>query len=491
MPELVLEKMSQQELIDARMNRLTNMRSAQTKWQNEGRDPSPAEYDEFKGWQKEFNSFHERLEKKKEFDRDAAWLTEQEAQNSQLMHGRQTSRGNSNSNRENTREELARSIVSWNPMRNHDPSARHTQYNERQFIPDRSLRGSHEYSDACNRYIYGADLPQAFQGTQFDSQSYRAKANVKLPPTAGGRERNYLQSDDDVRGGYLNVSEVFMEGLLKEVDDQTWIYRLARSIIVAKSEALGIRKLTAKMSTWAKGSELSDATLNEDDSIRFGKRVLTPHYYTGAARLSRDLMRLSTLNPEQLLYSEFARDLGYVIEREAITGDGNQGILGCMIDHPDGITSTRDYSSDTTATTFKFETFIGAKYNQKPQYRQRSRWMMNRRHISEVAQIRSDSGAGAGTGNFIWQPSMVANMPDMILGLPVDENEFFPSATGSGVYFAMLAVWEYYMFAIGLDMEILRLVEVLAHLNQIRYVGRVKLDGMPILEEAFTRLKFA
>lgn len=491
MPELVLEKMTQQELLDARMNRLTNMRSAMTKWQNEGRDPSPAEQDEFAGWQKEFESFDTRLTKKKKFDKDAEWLAQQESRNDDLVHERRTSAGGRSGSTSNGRESLARSIISWNPLKEYDASARHTRYNERAFIPDREVRGSADYSDACNRYIYGSDLPQAFQGTDFTPDLYRAQAALPANIRRMYKEKNYLQSDDDVRGGYLNVSEVFMEGLLKEVDDETFIWRLASNVIVAKAEALGIRKLTQKMSTWQKGSELSDATLNEDDSIRFGKRVLTPHYYTGAARLSRDLMRLSTLNPEQLLYSEFARDLGYVIEREAISGDGNQGILGCMINHPDGITDSRDFSEGTTATTFTFETFIGAKYNQKPQYRQRSRWMLNRRHISRVAQIRTDSGAGAGTGNFIWQPSMVPNLPDTILGLPVDENEFFPSATGSGVYFGMLAVWEFYKFAIGLDMEILRLVEVLAHLNQIRYVGRVKIDGMPILEEAFTRLKFA
>lgn len=481
----LIEKMTQQQLLDNRNNDLTNMRNAMTKWQNEGRDPSPAETDEFNGWKTNVEAYNGRLTAKKKFDKDAQWLTEQEERADDLVGERRTN----NPARDGRDEQLSRHI-SWNPLKSHDPTCRYNRYNERQFIPDRSLRGSPEYSTACNSYIFGADLKESFAETNFEPSLYRAKAAVQLPK-GSSRERAYLQSDDDVRGGYLNVSEVFMEGLLKEVDDQTWIYRLARNMIVAKSESLGIRKLTQKMSTWQKGSELSDATLSEDDSIRFGKRVLSPHYYTGAARLSRDLMRLSTLNPEQLLYSEFARDLGYVIEREAINGDGNQGILGCMVPHADGISTDRDYDDDTTTTTFSFETFIGAKYFLKPQYRQRARWMLHRDHIAEVAKIRTDSGAGAGTGNFIWQPSMVANMPDTILGLPVDENEFFPSATGASVYFGMLAVWEYYMFAIGLDMEILRLVEVLAHLNQIRYVGRVKIDGMPILEEAFCRLQFA
>ena len=79
----------------------------------------------------------------------------------------------------------------------------------------------------------------------------------------------------------------------------------------------------------------------------------------------------------------------------------------------------------------------------------------------------------------------------MLLGLPIDENEFFPSTTGANVYFGLLAVWEYYVFAVGLDMEIQRLVETRASKNQNEYIARAKIDGMPTLAEAFTRLQFA
>lgn len=497
MPDLVIPKielMTAQQLLDGRNNALTNMRNVMTKYQGEGREATPAEIDQMKTHQREAEAYMERMKNRKESDRVEGWLKEEEKRNDELMHdGRRStpSLPSNNPNRQNSLNQMEQ-MIRWNPLERHDPTARFTGYNERMFLPDRSLRGSPEYSLGCQKYIYGHKLTDSFAETAFAEQQhiYRSATPASIKRTLP-KEKAYLQSDDDIRGGYLNVSETFMEGLLKAVDDATWIWRLASQIIVATSESLGIRKLTQHMSTWEKGGELSDATLAEDDSIRFGKKALTPHYYVGSARLSRDLMRLATLNPEQLLYAEFARDLSYLIEQEAINGNGVQGILGCMVPHEDGIDTDRDYSMDTTTTTFKFETFIGAKYAMKPQYRQRARWMFNRSHIAKIAKIRTDSGAGAGTGSFIWQPSMVANMPDMMLGLPVDENEFFPTATGASVYFGMLAVWEFYKFAIGLDMEILRLNEVLAHLNQIRYIGRVKLDGMPILSEAFLRLQFA
>ena len=40
-------------------------------------------------------------------------------------------------------------------------------------------------------------------------------------------------------------------------------------------------------------------------------------------------------------------------------------------------------------------------------------------------------------------------------------------------------------------MELQRLAELYAETNQIGFIGRQEVDGMPVLEEAFARLKTA
>ena len=40
-------------------------------------------------------------------------------------------------------------------------------------------------------------------------------------------------------------------------------------------------------------------------------------------------------------------------------------------------------------------------------------------------------------------------------------------------------------------MQIQRLVELYAATNQVGFIGRMELDGMPVLEEAFVRVKLA
>jgi len=81
------------------------------------------------------------------------------------------------------------------------------------------------------------------------------------------------------------------------------------------------------------------------------------------------------------------------------------------------------------------------------------------------------------------------NQPDILLGFPIDESERVPNTFTNGNYVGLLANWNYYEIADALDMEVQVLVEKYADTNQIGYIGRLKTDGMPTLEEAFVRVK--
>jgi HK97 family phage major capsid protein len=53
----------------------------------------------------------------------------------------------------------------------------------------------------------------------------------------------------------------------------------------------------------------------------------------------------------------------------------------------------------------------------------------------------------------------------------------------------MYADFSYYWIVDALDMEVQRLVELYAETNQVGFIGRLETDAMPVLEEAFVRLK--
>ncbi|MCG8448626.1 MAG: phage major capsid protein, partial [Pirellulales bacterium] len=147
-------------------------------------------------------------------------------------------------------------------------------------------RGTIEYQNALSAYLRGGDK-------NLSPEQYAA-----------------LQSDDADQAGYLVTSEQMAAGILREVDDLLFIRQHARIHTVRDADSLGIRKRTARASTFNWSAELQTST--EDAALKYGKKVLTPHHLTGKIKVSRDLLRRSVVSVDGEVRSEFARDSGEV-----------------------------------------------------------------------------------------------------------------------------------------------------------------------------------
>jgi HK97 family phage major capsid protein len=79
--------------------------------------------------------------------------------------------------------------------------------------------------------------------------------------------------------------------------------------------------------------------------------------------------------------------------------------------------------------------------------------------------------------------------PDRILNIPAYISEYAPNTFTTGQYVAILGDFSNYWIADSMDMAFQRLVELYAETNQVGLIGRLESDGMPVLEEAFVRVK--
>lgn len=307
---------------------------------------------------------------------------------------------------------------------------------------------------------------------------------LKHGDKAGLQQLAALQSDNPTQAGYLIASEQFAAGMLKDVDDLLFIRRYAKIHTVPEAHSLGIRKRTTRMNTFNWSSELVVST--EDSALAYGKKVLTPHHCTGMIKLSRDLVRRTMQGVVAEVQSEMARDAGETMEDGYLTGTGAQQPLGVFTASSDGISTGRDVATGS-ATSITGDGLVNAKYALKSQYRTGAlgsvRWLFHRDAIKIVAKLKSNDN------QYIWQPGLQEGQPDRLLGFPVDESERVPNTYTNGLYCGLLANWNYYEIADALDMEIQVLMEKYADTNQIGYIGRLKTDGMPTIEEAFVRLK--
>lgn len=295
-----------------------------------------------------------------------------------------------------------------------------------------------------------------------------------------------LQSDNPEQAGYLLASEQFATGMLKEVDDLLFIRRYAKIHTVMEAGSLGIRKRTQRMNTFGWSSELQVS--GEDSSLKFGKKVLAPHHLTGMIRISRDLVRRSMQGVVAEVQSEMARDAGETMEDGYLTGSGAQQPLGVFTPSADGISVSRDVPT-LSATSITSDGLVDAKFALKSQYRTgllgAIRWLFHRDAVKIISKLKLSDN------QYLWQPGLQQGQPDTLLGFPIDESERVPNTFTNGNYVGLLANWNYYEIADALDMEIQVLIEKYADTNQIGYIGRLKTDGMPTIEEAFVRLKCA
>lgn len=292
-----------------------------------------------------------------------------------------------------------------------------------------------------------------------------------------------FQVDSETEGGYLVRPEQFVARLIQAVDNQVFVRQLATVFQVADATALGAPSLDTDVADADWTIELG--TGSEETSLRLGKRSLTPHPLAKRIKLSKTLLRLAALDPEGLVISRLAYKIGITQEKGFLTGTGVQQPLGAFTASADGISTGRDVSTGNTTTSMTFDGLQEAKFSIKQNYWSRLQWMFHRDGVKQLAKLKD------GDGQYIWQPSVVGGQPDRILTFPIMMSEYAPNTFTTGLYVGLLGDWSNYWIADALGMTMQRLVELYAETNQVGYIARLETDGMPVLEEAFARVKLA
>lgn len=298
-----------------------------------------------------------------------------------------------------------------------------------------------------------------------------------------GDEIRALQSGVDTLGGYIVAPQQFVNQLIKGVDNIVYIRQWATKFTVERAESLGVPALDSDIDDADWTSELATGT--EDTAMAFGKRELHPHPLAKRVRVSNKLLRQATIDPEALVRDRLAYKFGVAEEKAYLTGDGVNKPLGIFTASNQGISTARDVSNGNTTTAIKFDGLISAKYKLDMQYWPRARWMFHSDAVEQLAKEKDSNG------QYIWRESVRVGEPDRLLGFPVYMSKYVPNTFTAGQYVGVLADFSFYWVVDALDMQIQRLVELYAENNQIGFIGRRELDGMPVLEEAFVRVKLA
>lgn len=311
------------------------------------------------------------------------------------------------------------------------------------------------------------------------SSEYRDAFSARLRLT----ESRDIQTNIEVDGGYLVAGEDWVAELLKNVDDETVIRRWARVLPPTLAQKVGFPSRTSKAVTAAWGQELTPPT--KDAALKFGKRSLTPHYMTFMSLLSRDTLASDIMPVDQIVREEMARDIAELEEQAFISGDGAQKPLGVLTAHADGIPTSRDVNSGAAATLTS-DAVLDLIASVKNRYRASPKFCLMGHRLT-LATLRKLKDAN---GQYLWQPSLVAGKPDTFAATACVENDWFPQIAANA-YVLLAGDWSKYFVVDGLDFGLQILDQPYALTNQVAYVGRRKVDGQPVIAEAFSRMKIS
>lgn len=347
-------------------------------------------------------------------------------------------------------------------------------------------RKTHPYSDGNRRYFrdhqikeirYELDASNHRQRDSYEAAGSEYRKHYLRYLTHG--ERRALEMTSDPAGGYL-VPPEFMSGLIQSVDDRVFMRQFGTVLPMISGESLGMASLDADPADFDWTSEL--LTGSEDSTMSFGKRQLAPHPLAKRIKVSEKLLRATAGSAESIVRERLAYKQAITQEKAFLTGDGVEQPLGVFTASTSGVTTDRDFNTGSS-TSFTLDGLTAAKYSLKAPYRANSAWLFHRDGISKIAQLSGD------TDKEIWRPSMSADEPDTLLGRPIFESEYVPNAFTAETYAGMLADFSYYWIVDALNMRIQRLDELYAETNQVGFIARSETDAMPVLAEAFVRLK--
>lgn len=295
-------------------------------------------------------------------------------------------------------------------------------------------------------------------------------------------ERRALEATTDSAGGYLVPPVEWVNMLLKNVDDLVFIRALGTGATLPTAASLGMPYLSADPADSDWTTELG--TGSEDSTMAFGKRELSPHPLAKRLKVSNQLLRQAP-NAEDVVRDRLGYKMSITMEKAYLTGTGASQPLGIFTASNDGIPTSRDASTGNTTTSIGVDGLIEAKYTLKGQYLTNSQWLFHRDAVKQISKLKD------GQGQYLWQPSVQMGEPDMLLGRPVNTSEYAPNTFTTGLYVGAIADFSYYYYVDALNMQIQRLVELYAETAQTGFISRYEGDGMPVLSEAFVRVKLA
>jgi HK97 family phage major capsid protein len=307
----------------------------------------------------------------------------------------------------------------------------------------------------------------------------KAFSNVLRGRALSPEEAKVLTIGDPTTGGYLAPVE-YVAQIIKGITEFSPVRQLAYVRSTSNHSVQVPARTTVVTAAWTS----EQGTHSESTGPAYGLKTMTPHEMYALKDISGQDLEDTAFNMEAELASEFAEAFGVL--------EGTAFVSGTSVGQPEGIltnpTVAASYMTTSAATsgTFIATDLMDAFYALKSAYAPNSTWGINRSVVGVIRKFTDNT-----TGQFLWQPGLVAGTPDSLLGRPIVEMTDMASAMAGSAKVAILGDFKRgYTIVDRIQISILRDQYTQAATGRnVRFHAWKRVDGLVTLPEAFRVLR--
>ena len=256
---------------------------------------------------------------------------------------------------------------------------------------------------AFNAWLRGTDAELDPELRAYNRQRLaEGRAQTVGTTTAGGYLVNYefgngIEAARRAFGGMLSVSTVYptqsgADLLLPTVDE-----------------------------TGVSGSILSESSTISESAMTFGQLTVSSYMYTsGLVLVSNQLLQDSEFPLDQFIANALGERLGRAQNAHWTTGTGSSQPYGVIVGAATGKTGAAGQTS-----TVIYNDLVDLVYSVDVAYRPNAKWMMRDATLGIIRKLQDSQNRP------LWEPSVQAGQPDLILGYPVVINNDVAAAAAS------------------------------------------------------------
>lgn len=209
-------------------------------------------------------------------------------------------------------------------------------------------------------------------------------------------------STTDADGGYTIPQELLSE-IVRDIADINVLRNVVR-VIPMRRDTLDVTTLVSGIDVFYTGENVAKSTT----SARFGRVTLTAFKVAAIIYSSDELLEDTDSDLVSLIVQMFAEKIANKEEEAIMVGNGTTQPLGL-----ETARAASTIASIATVGTASADALIDAFYTLPRQYHANASWIMHPLAARVVRKLKDT------TGQYLWQTSIQAGEPDLLLGKPV------------------------------------------------------------------------